>query len=55
MLSPSTEINLSVSLCLAHSLCAASDPSTPCTRLAHGHFDFKSAQFSSMLGSSKLI
>ena len=42
MLSPSTVINLSVSDNSAQALCAASDPLTPCTRLAHGTFEHRS-------------
>ena len=38
MLSASTVIKYSVSLRSAQALCAASEPSTPCTRFAHGTF-----------------
>ena len=43
ILSPSTVINLSVSDKFAHALCAASEPSTPCTRFAQGTLVSKSA------------
>ncbi|SVC71565.1 uncharacterized protein METZ01_LOCUS324419 [marine metagenome] len=52
MLSPSTVIKRSVSDWFAHSLCAASNPLTPCTRFAQGTLFNKSAQCSSQLGSS---
>ena len=52
ILSPSTVINLSVSLCLAHSLCALSNPFTPSTLFANGNLLIISAQCSSLLGSS---
>src|SRR6056300_48702 len=55
MLSPSTLIKKSVSASSAAALCAESNPTTPSTRLAHGTLFFRSAQFSSLLGSLKLM